>query len=197
MDQRNILDPAPQPAKHRCNSSRGAAPAPQHRQHFARGLALAALLSAMAAPALAVDGCLVLLCFAAPNWGAIPQCVPPIRRVLRDLALGRPFPICAMAGAGNSSSNQWSSVPAYCPPQYIQAPDGINASTATCDYSGAVSVNIAGSLWARTWWNLAGGSVTEFSPTAKAAMANYDARFDQDYAVWFSMQPPPVDPTLP
>jgi hypothetical protein len=33
----------------------------------------------------AVDGCLVLLCFAAPNWKSVPQCVPPIRKVLRDL----------------------------------------------------------------------------------------------------------------
>ena len=44
-------------------------------------------------PAQAADGCQVLLCFAAPNWRAIPQCVPTINQVLRDLALGRGFPI--------------------------------------------------------------------------------------------------------
>jgi hypothetical protein len=149
------------------------------------------------APALAVDGCVVLLCFAAPNWGAIPQCVPPIRQVLRDLALGRPFPVCAMSGAGNSAANQWASVPDNCPPQYINAPDGIDASTATCTYNGEVSVHIAGGLWARTWWSMGGDTVTEFSPTAKAAMASYDTRFDQDYAAWLSLQPAPVGPSLP
>ena len=51
-------------------------------------------------PAAAVDGCLVMLCFAAPNWRAIPRCVPPIRQVLRDLARGKAFPTCAMAGVG-------------------------------------------------------------------------------------------------
>lgn len=58
---------------------------------------------AFTAPAHAVDGCLVLLCFAAPNWRAIPACVPPIRQVLRDLARGKPFPTCVMAGAANSA----------------------------------------------------------------------------------------------
>jgi hypothetical protein len=86
---------------------------------------LAALLCAgalaIAAPAAqAVDGCLVLLCFAAPSWRAIPQCVPPIRQVLRDLARGRAFPHCAMAGPANSASHQWSSAPANCPSQYTR-----------------------------------------------------------------------------
>ncbi|RZA15171.1 MAG: hypothetical protein EOP02_25220, partial [Proteobacteria bacterium] len=35
------------------------------------------------------DGCVVLLCLAAPSWRAIPQCVPPIRQLFRDLARGR------------------------------------------------------------------------------------------------------------
>jgi hypothetical protein len=45
--------------------------------------AMATVLMAASAPVAAVDGCLVLLCFAAPNWRAIAQCVPPIRDVLR------------------------------------------------------------------------------------------------------------------
>lgn len=193
MDRAAILDRATDSAKRSCK--RTSRPASTWRQRLL--LALATGLALTAGPALAVDGCVVLLCFAAPNWGAIPKCVPPIRRVLRDLALGRPFPICAMSGAGNTAGNQWASVPDNCPPQYTRAPDGINAVTATCDYSGAVSVNIAGSLWARTWWSMGGDTVTEFTPTAKAAMASYNTRFDQDYAVWFSLQPPPVDPSLP
>ena len=62
-------------------------------------------------PAVAVDGCLVLLCFAAPSWRAIPQCVPPIKQVLRDLALGRMFPTCAMSGPANSASHRWAQAP--------------------------------------------------------------------------------------
>ena len=50
---------------------------------------VAAMLSTATVPAMALDGCLVLLCLAAPSWRAIPQCVPPIRQLLRDLALGR------------------------------------------------------------------------------------------------------------
>lgn len=74
------------------------------------------------APARAVEGCLVLLCFAAPNWRAIPQCVPPIRQVLLDLARGRAFPTCGMAGAGNSAAHAWASAPGNCPPQYTRVP---------------------------------------------------------------------------
>ena len=40
------------------------------------GLAMVALFG-MSPPAHAVDGCTVLLCFAAPSWRSIPQCVPP------------------------------------------------------------------------------------------------------------------------
>src|SRR6478609_8158079 len=59
-----------------------------------------------APPALAVDGCLVLLCLAAPSWRAIPQCVPPVQQVLLDLARGRVFSTCGFAGAGNAASHQ-------------------------------------------------------------------------------------------
>mgnify|MGYP006381055081 CR=1 FL=1 len=71
-----------------------------HRRLIAAVLVIVAALVLAIAPrtAHAVDGCKVLLCFAAPSWRAIPQCVPPIREVLRDLARGRPFPSCAMAG---------------------------------------------------------------------------------------------------
>jgi len=77
-------------------------------------------LCLLCAPALAVDGCLVLLCFAAPNWRAVPQCVPPIRQVLRDLARAKAFPTCAMAGAGNSAQHSWARAPSHCPPQYTR-----------------------------------------------------------------------------
>ena len=103
-------------------------------------------------PARAVDGCLVLLCLAAPSWRSIPQCVPPVRQVFRDLARGKPFPSCAMAGAGNSARHGWAYAPGNCPPQYTRVFDGESAPIYSCDYAGAVSVTIDGALFARTWW---------------------------------------------
>jgi hypothetical protein len=158
------------------------------------GAAMAAL-TLTAAPARAADGCLVLLCFAAPSWRSIPQCVPPIRQVLRDLARGRPFPSCAMAGAGNSASHAWASAPGYCPPQYTRVFEGESGPIYACDYSGAVSVSINGTPFARTWWSMAGDSVTEFSPAAKTQLGAWDTRFEDDYAVWLASLPPPAPPT--
>ena len=63
-------------------------------------------LAGTALPAHAVAGCLVLLCFAAPRWQAIAQCVPPIREALRDLARGRAFSTCAMSGPDNSATHR-------------------------------------------------------------------------------------------
>lgn len=64
--------------------------------------AIAIAASLAAAPAAKADdyACTVLLCLAASpasgGWQAIPQCVPPIKRMLRDLFLGKGFPICLM-----------------------------------------------------------------------------------------------------
>ena len=112
-------------------------------------LAFAALFGA-STPARAVDGCLVLLCFAAPSWRAIPQCVPPIKQVLRDLARGKPFPTCGMAGAGNSASHAWANAPGYCPPQYTRLFEGESGPIYSCDYSSAISVSINSAPFART-----------------------------------------------
>lgn len=136
-------------------------------------------------PARAVDGCLVLLCFAAPSWRAIPQCVPPIRQVLRDLARGKVFPTCGMTGAGNSASHRWASVPDFCPPQYTQLFEAEGSRVYSCAFDGAVSVSINGSPFARTWWNMAGDTSTEFSAAAKAQLKTWDTRFDDDFAAAF------------
>ena len=153
------------------------------------GLCFAAMV-AMAPPALAVDGCLVLLCFAAPSWQAIPQCVPPIQQVLRDIARGKPFPTCEAAGPGNTASHQWASAPSYCPPQYAHTVDAESGVLYTCDYTGAISVTIGSSLWARTWWSFGGNTVTEYTPAAKARLGTWQTRFDDDYAAWLKAQPP-------
>ena len=156
------------------------------------GSLLVALATLVPTPAHAVDGCKVLLCFAAPSWRSIPQCVPPIQQVLRDLARGRPFPTCAMSGPANSASHQWSSAPGYCPPQYTRVFDGESGPVYSCDYTGAVAVNIDGVPWARTWWSFAGDSVTEFTPAAKAQLGTWDSKFDADYAAWLASLPPPA-----
>jgi hypothetical protein len=156
------------------------------------------LLVALAAgpkSARAADGCVVLLCLAAPNWRAIPQCVPPIRQVLSDLARGKSFPTCSMAGSGTSAGHAGASAPEFCPPQYTRSFYAESGSIYTCDYSGAVTVSINGSMFARTWWAMAGDTVTEFSPTAKAQLGTWDTRFEDDYATWLAALPPPAPPT--
>jgi hypothetical protein len=151
----------------------------------------AMLLMSFSTPVQA-QGCLVLLCLAAPSWRAIPQCVAPVRELFRDLARGRPFPTCAMSGAGNSARNRWTNAPTFCPPQYTRVLDGDAGPIYTCDYSGCVSVTINGALFARTWWSFGGETVTEFTPSAKATLGSWDTRFDDDFARWLALQPPPA-----
>ena len=159
----------------------------------AHGATLMLLIGALlaSAPARAVDGCLVLLCLAAPSWRAVPQCVPPVQQVFKDLAKGKPFPSCSMSGAGNSANHAWSSAPAFCPPQYTRVIDAESGPIYQCDYGGAVSVSINGAPFSRTWWNFGGDSVTEFSPAAKVQLGTWDTRFDDDYAKWLAALPPP------
>lgn len=153
----------------------------------------------MSPAALAVDGCTVLLCLAAPKWNAIPQWVPPIRQLFHDLARGRSYSTCKMnngGGGGNSTtaaSNTWAQAPALCPPQYTHFLDVDPGPVFSCDFTGAISVVVNGALFARTWWSGAGQSVTEFSPTAKAQLGTWDKQFDIDYAAWLAAQPP-ADP---
>lgn len=163
---------------------------PQGSLHSLAGITVCAALGAPA-PAHAVDGCQVLLCLAAPSWRSISQCVPPVTQVLRDLARGKPFPTCAMAGAGNSAAHNWASAPSFCPPQYTRVFDGPNGPIYSCDYSGAISVTVQGALFSTTWWSLSGDSSTEFSPYAKAQLGNWDTKFDTDYAAWLASQPVP------
>ena len=152
---------------------------------------VALLLGTAAAPAAAVDGCLVLLCLAAPSWKAIPQCVPPVQQVFKDIAKGKPFPTCSMSGTGNSANHAWSSAPAFCPPQYTRTFEAESGPIYLCDHTGAISVSINGAPFSRTWWSFGGDSVTEFSPAAKTQLGTWDTRFDDDYAKWLAALPPP------
>lgn len=175
-------------------SRRAQAVAVRPARQRTRVLALiAGLAGCLAAPpARALDGCLVLLCLAAPSWSSIPQCVPPIKQLFHDLARGKPFPSCGMSGAGNTASHAWSSAPAFCPPQYTRAFDAESGPVYRCDYSGAISVSINGAPFSRTWWSFGGDSVTEFSPAARTQLGTWDTRFDDDYATWLASLPPPA-----
>jgi hypothetical protein len=139
-------------------------------------------------PAHAVDGCRVMLCLAAPSWREIPQCVPTIHQLHRDLARGKRFPTCKDAGTGNSTHHAWANAPDNCPRQYTHAMEREAGFEYVCDYSGAITVKIAGAMFTRTWWSLSGGTVTEFSPAAKAQLGRWDARFDNDFAAWLASQ---------
>lgn len=145
-------------------------------------------------PARAVDGCLVLLCLAAPSWRAIPACVPPIHQLMRDLARGKAFPHCAMAGPGNGARHTWASAPGHCPPQYTRVFHGPNDLEYACDYSGAIAITVEGRPFTTTWWGPAGDTVTEFSEAAKARLGHWDTRFEDDFARWLTAQPVPGQP---
>ena len=177
-------------------SRRAASRGSQTSRSMALAAAVAAMLAA-SAPAHAVDGCLVLLCFAAPSWRAIPQCVPPIRQVLRDLARGKLFPTCSMAGGGNSASHAWAAAPDDCPPQYTRVVETESKPIFTCDYIGSVAVSFNGAPFTRTWWMLDGDTVTEFSPAAKAQLGRWDTRFDDEYIAWRTALPPSSPPVEP
>jgi hypothetical protein len=160
-----------------------------------RPFAIAAALCAafvLSVPARAADGCLVLLCLAAPSWNNIAPCVDPVRQVLRDLAHGHPFPRCDMAGAGTAATSQSSRAPDYCPVQYTRAVSVEGATYYDCDYAGAIEVQVDGALWSRVWWSPSGESVTEYLPASRARLGTWDTRFDDDYATWAALQPPPV-----
>ena len=42
--------------------------------------------------------------------------------------------------------------------------------------------------------SMAGDTVTEFTPAAKAKLGTWDSQFDNDYATWLASLPPPAPP---
>ena len=93
-----------------------------------------------ATAAHAVDGCLVMLCLAAPDWKQIPQCVPTIHQLHKDLAMGKPFPTCKDAGPGNNLQHEWVQAPTNCPPQYTHVKELEAGPFYWCDYMGLITV---------------------------------------------------------
>ena len=157
-------------------------------------LSMGLFVASLAAPrpVFAVDGCKALLCLAAPSWRAISECVPTINQLNWDLAHGKPFPPCTMAGAGNSANNAWSSAPGNCPPQYVVITESESGSVYRCPYAGVVTVTINGAAFTRTWWRMDGNTVTEFTPAAKTQLGTWNTQFDDDYAAWLALQAAPT-----
>lgn len=157
-----------------------------------RTIRAAVFVTALAAtpPALAVDGCLVLLCLAAPDWRQIQQCVDPVQQALNDLRRGRPFPHCEFSGPGNGASDRTAQAPDLCPPHYT-VPLGLDDygnRIFGCNVTGVITVQVQGQDWTRVWWHADGWSVTEYLPPAKAQLGTWNTRYDDDYAAWLAAQ---------
>lgn len=99
--------------------------------------------------------CEVILCLANPQGAtAVAECVPPIKKLWRELAKGHAFPTCNMntgGASGNSASHSWANG-RNCPAQYRYW-GGIDGSELMCEFNGVVAINIASHLYTRVWWN--------------------------------------------
>lgn len=99
--------------------------------------------------------CEVVLCLANPQGAtAVTECVPPIKKLWRELAKGHAFPTCNMntgGVSGNSASNSWASG-RNCPPQYRYW-GGVDGDELLCEFTGVVTVKVANQLYTRVWWN--------------------------------------------
>ena len=83
-------------------------------------------------------GCKVLLCLANPNGPtAVSECVPPITQLRKDLAKGKSFPTCDMAGSSYAQPGT-----SY----YDPCPSG------TAALSQGVSAIQASSIPQNNWW---------------------------------------------
>lgn len=96
-------------------------------------------------------GCEVLLCLSNPQGPmAVSQCVPPIRKLWRELARGHGFPTCLMSNSQNQyAKHEWASA-SNCPPGALSYDQ--NNQEYYCRKSGVVSVIVDGVVQTRTWW---------------------------------------------
>lgn len=158
------------------------------RKHLLGALAsfFIGVFGLLAAPsAQAADGCKFLLCIAGP-WNSIAECRPTVREVFRDLARGRPFPMCAMSGAGNAASNNWATEQT-CPAMYRQYNhDGMYSG---CTYPGRIEVFIEGRPWSTVYWGFGDNTSTYWTPEALSKLnqpgaAPVDQTFQNDVNSW-------------
>ena len=73
-------------------------------------MALLVALPLVSSSALADDfGCQALLCFAGGK--NVSECQPTIKKVIRDMSKGKPFPHCQMVGSSSFGSSNGSNTP--------------------------------------------------------------------------------------
>lgn len=143
-------------------------------------LALPAVLVGVIPSAHAVDGCELLLCLAG-NWKLIPVCVPTVRQALHDVARGRPFPTCSMAGAGNTATHRWTTQTTC--PTFYSTYDASLGSWAGCVYSAVISVEVNNAPWADVFWSMSGDTSTRYYNAARAQLGgSIDPTYDRDAA---------------
>lgn len=99
--------------------------------------------------------CEVLLCMAHPKGAtAVTPCIPPMKKLWRELAKGHAFPKCAEAGGSNGSTgaeHRYADAN-YCPSQYLIPPQD-DRDIWRCALNGAVTVTINGKPVSRVWWS--------------------------------------------
>lgn len=96
--------------------------------------------------------CEVVLCLSNPEGAtAVAPCVPPMKKLWRELAKGNPFPKCNMGGDGNGAEHRSASV-GFCPAGYIVRSEKKSGGS-RCMFDGAVTVYIGGKPATRVWWN--------------------------------------------
>jgi hypothetical protein len=118
-----------------------------------RFLAVAALgLAPLMAHAEDSWACEVVLCLANPKGAtAVAPCVPPIKKLFKELAKGNPFPTCNMNSGdaqGNSAKNTLLSGK-NCPAQHRFYVGKI----AMCEYQGVINVKVANKPYTRVYWS--------------------------------------------
>jgi hypothetical protein len=103
--------------------------------------------------------CEVVLCLSNPAGAtAVSQCVPPIKKLFKNLAKGRAFPTCNMnsdASQGNSARNVMLSG-RTCPAQFRY----YVGKKAFCQYQGVIDVKVSNQPYTRVYWS-EGSTFTE------------------------------------
>lgn len=93
-------------------------------------------------------GCEVALCLSNPQGPtAVAECVPPIKKLYRELAKGHAFPSCG--GVSNKTTYHPAS-PDFCPQEYLR-PVEPGSSQLSCAFNGALVIEKNGRPVSRIW----------------------------------------------
>lgn len=146
-----------------------------HLKNFSRIVFVSVLLNAALVGVARADdwACEVLLCLSNPKGAmAVAPCVPPIKKLFRELAKGNAFPKCFMGGSSGGSGAQHRYADAnYCPAGALIRPQ-VDGEPWTCAFSGAIVVDIKGKPASRVWWN----SESSFTESLNGGSAEYHSR---------------------